>query len=84
MQIIMLMVELQRLVYILLQELVKLIIMGDGQIKAKAVSENNGAEAFGIFDNTNNGNIQIEDVSMNISAEGNNSPSWAIGSVGYN
>lgn len=58
------------------------IIMGDGQIKAKAVSENNGAEAFGIIDNTNNGNIQIEDVSMNISAEGNNSPSWAIGSVG--
>lgn len=58
------------------------ITMGDGQIKAKAVSENNGAEAFGIIDNTNNGNIQIGDVSMNISAEGNNSPSWAIGSVG--
>ena len=58
------------------------ITMGDGQIKAKAVSENNGAEAFGIIDNTNYGNIQIGDVSMNISAEGNNSPSWAIGSVG--
>ena len=58
------------------------VTMGDGQIKAKAVSENDGAEAFGIRDNSNNSNIQIGDVSMNISAEGNTSPRYAINSIG--
>lgn len=58
------------------------VTMGDGQIKAKAVSENDGAEAFGICDNSYNSNIQIGDVSMNISAEGNTSPRYAINSIG--
>ena len=58
------------------------VTMGDGQIKAKAVSGNDGAEAFGIRDNSNNSNIQIGDVSMNISAEGNTSPRYAINSIG--
>ena len=58
------------------------ITMGDGQITANAVSENDGAEAFGICDNSNNSNIQIGDVSMNISAEGNTSPRYAINSIG--
>lgn len=58
------------------------VTMGDGQIKAKAVSENDGAEAFGIRDNSNNSNIQIGDVSMNISAEGNTSLRYAINSIG--
>ena len=59
-----------------------IVTMGDGQIKAKAVSENDGAEAFGICDYSNNSNIQIGDVSMNISAEGNTSPRYAINSIG--
>lgn len=58
------------------------VTMGDGQITANAVSENDGAEAFGIRDNSNNSNIQIGDVSMNISAEGNTSPRYAINSIG--
>ena len=58
------------------------ITMGDGQITANAVSENDGAEAFGICDNSYNSNIQIGDVSMNISAEGNTSPRYAINSIG--
>lgn len=58
------------------------VTMGDGQIKAKAVSENDGAEGFGICDNSYNSNIQIGDVSMNISAEGNTSPRYAINSIG--
>lgn len=58
------------------------VTMGDGQITANAVSENDGAEAFGIRDNSNNSNIQIGDVSMNIYAEGNTSPRYAINSIG--
>lgn len=59
-----------------------IVTMGDGQIVAKAVSENDGAEAFGICDYSNDSNIQIADVSMDISAEGNNSPNYAISSSG--
>lgn len=58
------------------------VTMGDGHIVANAVSENDGAEAFGICDYSNNSNIQIGDVSMNISAEGNTSPSYSINSIG--
>ena len=60
----------------------RIVTMGDGEIIAKAVSENNGAEAFGICDYSNDSNIQIGDVSMDISAEGNNSPPYAISSSG--
>lgn len=59
-----------------------IVTMGDGHIVANAVSENDGAEAFGICDYSNNSNIQIGDVSMNISAEGNTSPSYSINSIG--
>ena len=59
-----------------------IVTMGDGEIVAKAVSENDGAEAFGICDYSNDSNIQIGDVSMEISAEGNNSPRYAISSSG--
>mgnify|MGYP000771666701 CR=1 FL=1 len=59
-----------------------IVTMGDGHIVANAVSENDGAEAFGICDYSNNSNIQIGDVSMNISAEGNSSPSYSINSIG--
>ena len=60
----------------------RIVTMGDGEIIAKAVSENDGAEAFGICDLSNDSNIQIGDVSMDISAEGNNSPTYAISSSG--
>ena len=59
-----------------------IVTVGDGHIVANAVSENDGAEAFGICDYSNNSNIQIGDVSMNISAEGNTSPSYSINSIG--
>lgn len=59
-----------------------IVTMGDGHIVANAVSENDGAEAFGICDYSNNSNIQIGDVSMNISAEGNTSLSYSINSIG--
>lgn len=58
------------------------IIMGDGQIIGKAVSTNDGAEAFGICDYSKDSNVQIGDVFMDISAEGNTSPSYSINSVG--
>lgn len=59
-----------------------IVTMGDGQIVAKAVSENDGAEAFGVCDYSNDSYIQIADVSMDISAEGNNSPQYGINSIG--
>ena len=47
------------------------ITMGDGQITGKAVSENGLAEAWGVYDGGTDTNVKLENVPIDILAEGN-------------
>lgn len=60
------------------------ITMGDGQITGKAVSENGLAEAWGVYDGGTDTNVKLENVPIDILAEGNADFIVASGIEKYN
>ena len=60
------------------------ITMGDGQITGKAVSENGLAEAWGVYDGGTDTNVKLENVLIDILAEGNADFIVASGIEKYN
>lgn len=60
------------------------ITMGDGQITGKAVSENGSAEAWGVYDGGIGTNVELENVPIDILAEGNADFIVASGIEKYN